>query len=98
MRDGSRRSERLRILMLEDSALDAELISAQLQRAGLDFVYVEEIGEAAAACREAGFAGEVRGVDLATVDEDQSRTTLGPLVAPRVSKRREAWAAMVARS
>ena len=36
MRDGSRRSERLRILMLEDSALDAELISAQ-QRAGLDF-------------------------------------------------------------
>ena len=37
MRDGSRRSERLRILMLEDSALDAELISAQLQRAGLDF-------------------------------------------------------------
>jgi CheY-like chemotaxis protein len=37
MRDGSRRSERLRILMLEDSALDAELITAQLQRAGLDF-------------------------------------------------------------
>ncbi|MDR2961741.1 MAG: response regulator [Stenotrophomonas sp.] len=37
MHDGSRRSERLRILMLEDSALDAELISAQLQRAGLEF-------------------------------------------------------------
>lgn len=37
MHDGSRRSERLRILMLEDSALDAELITAQLQRAGLDF-------------------------------------------------------------
>ncbi|MBH1642717.1 response regulator [Stenotrophomonas maltophilia] len=37
MRDGSRRSERLRILMLEDSALDAELITAQLRRAGLEF-------------------------------------------------------------
>lgn len=37
MHDGSRSSERLRILMLEDSALDAELITAQLQRAGLDF-------------------------------------------------------------
>lgn len=37
MHDGSRRSERLRILMLEDSALDAELITAHLQRAGLEF-------------------------------------------------------------
>ena len=37
MRDVSRLGERLRILMLEDSALDAELITAQLQRAGLDF-------------------------------------------------------------
>ncbi|OBU61201.1 hybrid sensor histidine kinase/response regulator [Stenotrophomonas maltophilia] len=37
MGDITDRSERLRILMLEDSALDAELISAQLLRAGLDF-------------------------------------------------------------
>ncbi|KRG52588.1 hybrid sensor histidine kinase/response regulator [Stenotrophomonas beteli] len=37
MHDGSRRSGHLRILMLEDSALDAELITAQLQRAGLEF-------------------------------------------------------------
>lgn len=37
MRDATRSAPRLRILMLEDSALDAELITAQLQRAGLDF-------------------------------------------------------------
>ena len=37
MGDITDRGERLRILMLEDSALDAELISAQLLRAGLDF-------------------------------------------------------------
>ena len=37
MRDATRRASHLRILMLEDSALDAELITAQLQRAGLDF-------------------------------------------------------------
>ncbi|WP_313144673.1 response regulator [Stenotrophomonas sp.] len=37
MRDAARRPSHLRILMLEDSALDAELITAQLQRAGLEF-------------------------------------------------------------
>ncbi len=37
MRDVTRSGECLRILMLEDSALDAELITAQLKRAGLDF-------------------------------------------------------------
>ena len=37
MRDDTRRPSHLRILMLEDSALDAELITAQLQRAGMDF-------------------------------------------------------------
>ncbi|HYQ21960.1 response regulator [Stenotrophomonas sp.] len=37
MRDGMHRPAHLRILMLEDSALDAELITAQLKRAGLNF-------------------------------------------------------------
>ncbi|AWH53580.1 hybrid sensor histidine kinase/response regulator [Stenotrophomonas sp. ESTM1D_MKCIP4_1] len=37
MRDAALSAPRLRILMLEDSALDAELITSQLQRAGLDF-------------------------------------------------------------
>ena len=35
---------------------------------------------------------------LAAVGEDQSRTTFGPLVAPRVSNRQAAFAAMDTRS